>query len=303
MKISDLDLNLLVVFNAIYEARSISAAARELDLSQPGISHALKRLRTQLGDELFVRQGNGVAPTAQADALSGPIRNAIEILQTSLAPAEAFDPATSKRHFRFMLADMIEDLVLPRFMAATEGNRGISFELVSGRERRIEHAILQGQVDMSVHLQADMMPEIEVEPLAPIEPVLTFRHGHPLASAPMPWAILPQFRLLSLNLTANAVENLDRVKVSQYAEREHFGLVHNLRSLPVLLQHSDCVAFVPKLYVAHVAERYGLSYRVPPAPILTQDFTMNWHRKSADDPALIWVRGVFREAIAQRLDR
>jgi DNA-binding transcriptional LysR family regulator len=300
LKISDLDLNLLVVFNAIYEARSISAAARELDLSQPGISHALKRLRTQLGDELFVRHGNGVAPTAHAETLSTPIRNAIALLETSLAPNDSFDPKTSTRHFRIMMADMAEPLLLPGFIAATQTNKNITFELVSARQSRLENAILQGQVELAVHMQVDMMHEIEAEPLFPIEAVLTHRRGHPLSDNDNPWPHLTDYRFLSINLKSDAVENLDKVKVTQSVDREYYGLVHNIRSLPALLQHSDCISFMPRLFAQHSAERFGLEFRAPPMSLTTQDITLSWHRKYNTDPSITWLRQLFHDIIAEK---
>ena len=84
MNLSKIDLNLFLVFDAIVQTGSLTAAARELHLSQPAVSHALARLRDSLGDPLFTRQGKRMVPTAYARGLTGTVRQALHTLQTGL---------------------------------------------------------------------------------------------------------------------------------------------------------------------------------------------------------------------------
>ena len=299
MNIKDIDLNLLTVFHAIYEARSISAAADHLDLSQPGMSHALKRLRIQLNDKLFVRKGNGVAPTAYAESIAEPIRKAITALQMSLDPAADFDPKTSERNFRLMMGEFVEALVMPAFINATIGNPNIRFELIPPQSARTEDAILQGNIDMAVHLQADTMAEIEAEPLFPVEPVLVYRIGHPITQEPNPWAAMSKYRALVINIRGGAVPNLDKARITNVVKRDYLGLVNSLRSVPGFLAETDCVALIPKLYALKMAPIYGLAYAKPPVNLLQQAIVMNWHRRHNDDRALIWLRRLFKDEIAK----
>lgn len=298
MNIKDVDLNLLTVFHAIYEARSISAAATQLDLSQPGMSHALKRLRTQLDDKLFVRKGNGVAPTVYADSIAEPIRNAINFLEMSLTPEKEFDPKTSTRHFRLLVADFVEPLIVPKLLQMLFDNRNITFELLSSQVVLIEDAILEGSVDLVAHLQADMMHEISVDPLFPIQVIPTFRLGHPLTHAPNPIAAFQTYRTLAPNLKQGAIKNFDKAKISQGYSRDYMCLLPSLRSIPALLAGSDCVAVLPKLFAINVAPIYGLGYFPVPFDILKQDITLSWHRKNDNDKALIWLRATIKEIIA-----
>src|SRR5438477_1432933 len=92
------DLNLLIVFDAVMQERSVTRAGSRIGLSQPAMSHALNRLRHMLKDELFVRTPDGMVPTPRAEALAEPLRNALSDMQHALEPA-AFDPATSDRRF------------------------------------------------------------------------------------------------------------------------------------------------------------------------------------------------------------
>src|SRR3954447_10487863 len=95
------DLNLLIVFDAIMQERSVTRAGQRIGLSQPAMSHALGRLRHMLKDELFIRAPEGMVPTPRAEPLGEPLRNALSEMQLALEPA-AFDPAAADR--RFLLA-------------------------------------------------------------------------------------------------------------------------------------------------------------------------------------------------------
>src|SRR3954449_7331488 len=98
-RLGAIDLNLLVVFDAIMMERSVTRAGQRLGLSQPAISHALTRLRHMLRDELFVRSPNGMVPTPRADELATPIRIALDGLQQSLEPVQ-FDAPKATASFR-----------------------------------------------------------------------------------------------------------------------------------------------------------------------------------------------------------
>jgi DNA-binding transcriptional LysR family regulator len=92
-----LDLNLLVVFDAVMHERSATGAAGKLNMTQPAVSHALSRLRGALKDELFIRTPDGMEPTPHAVRLADPVRRALEQLATALDGAAEFQPATAKR--------------------------------------------------------------------------------------------------------------------------------------------------------------------------------------------------------------
>ena len=91
MNLRSMDLNLLLVFDAIYAERSVSRAAERLNLSQPAVSNALARLRESVGDPLFVREGKGMAPSPRAKTLRDPIRKALELLERGFRSDESFD--------------------------------------------------------------------------------------------------------------------------------------------------------------------------------------------------------------------
>ena len=105
MNLGGLDLNLLVALDALLSERSVTRAAQRVGLSQPGMSNALGRLRRLFDDPLLVRQGATLVPTARAEALIGPVHEALELIRRALDVPAGFDPATDRRSFRLSCSD------------------------------------------------------------------------------------------------------------------------------------------------------------------------------------------------------
>ena len=116
MKLNNLDLNLLVVFNAIYTEGSLTKAGEIVGITQPAVSSALSKLRDYFDDQLFIRVGQGVQPTAKTENIIIHVREALSILQKSLETPDAFDPVESSRTFKLSLNDISEGRVLPILM-------------------------------------------------------------------------------------------------------------------------------------------------------------------------------------------
>src|SRR5690606_19365772 len=113
-ELRNIDLNLLVIFQHLLEERNISAVARRLDLSQPAVSNAVRRLRTVLGDELLVRTAQGTQPTPQAERLGGPVGEALALLSHTLDATQDFHAASSQRRFRIAMSDVGEIHFMPQ---------------------------------------------------------------------------------------------------------------------------------------------------------------------------------------------
>src|SRR6202521_1656307 len=111
------DLNLLIVFDAVMQGRSVTRAGSRIGLSQPAMSHALNRLRHMLKDDLFVRTPEGMVPTPRAEILAQPLRNALSEMQLALEPA-AFDPASSDRRFVLTLNNYAAVVIASPLVAA-----------------------------------------------------------------------------------------------------------------------------------------------------------------------------------------
>src|SRR5687767_10398136 len=118
MNFAALDLNLLRVFDAMMMELNTTRAGERVGLSQPAVSSALGRLRGITGDDLFVRDGNRMVPTAQALALAEPIRAALRQMEDALSAIAGFHPATSTQTFKISGSDYFSTLLMPRLAAA-----------------------------------------------------------------------------------------------------------------------------------------------------------------------------------------
>src|SRR6185436_16781791 len=116
MHLSRVDLNLFVVFDAIYAEGGITRASQRLNLSQPALSHALARLREMFDDELFVRHKRAMMPTPLARQLVEPVRQSLQRLERTLNKVDRFDPATATKRYTIGLRDVLEAALLPRLM-------------------------------------------------------------------------------------------------------------------------------------------------------------------------------------------
>lgn len=142
-----LDLNLLLAFDALMRAESVSGAAERLSLGQPAMSHSLRRLRDLFGDPLLMREGGRLRPTDRGLALWAPVRDALEGLETGLDMARVFDPAASDRVFRLSVPDYLAARVLSFLTAQTKDAPGLQFRIESFDREPGRAALIEGQLD------------------------------------------------------------------------------------------------------------------------------------------------------------
>jgi len=152
MSFNQLDLNLLRVFDAIFQARSVTIAASNLHLTQPAVSKQLNRLREVLDDPLFVRTHDGMAPTPRAEAIAGPIRQALSEVRCIVEQQLGFDPAVADRTFRIFMSDVGQMVLLPKLLEliAREAPT-VAIQTVQVPAHRMRGIALEsGDVDLAV---------------------------------------------------------------------------------------------------------------------------------------------------------
>jgi DNA-binding transcriptional LysR family regulator len=176
-----LDLNLLTVFEAIYELGTVSGAADRLALSQSATSHALSRLREACQDHLFVRGGQGLSPTPVAQAMFPAIKQALEALRASLADASGFDPARSERRFRLSIPHPMGPfyaLTLRAEVAAAAPHITLTYDTTS-RPVDLEDHLRDGVVDTAIDWLAAALAPFVNRKLFDDRLILLARRDHP----------------------------------------------------------------------------------------------------------------------------
>lgn len=302
MNMRGIDLNLLVVFEAIYSAGNISRAADKLDLTQPALSNALARLRKQLNNKLFVRSGNGVVPTALADEIIGPIRDALFAIDQSIRPKEWFDPSVTKRHFRLIVADPLEQIVMGSLLRTIGSDSEISFELQPPQTNNLEQALLEGKADLALFLMPIRVAELNNTPLCAMDLVLIARRDHPRVSAQSPREEVMREGFVALALGPGKLENSEKVNILKRLRPRQVCQVSKVSSIAQLVSESDLVGLLPAIYARKVAAQFGLEIIALPVPEIEQRFQLIWHRRFDSDAGHKWLRDNIARAVSEEQD-
>lgn len=160
-----IDLNLLVVLEALLNEQHVTRAAERLHLSQPAVSHALGRLRDLLGDPLLVRVGSGLVPTARALELAAPLRDVLAQVQALLAP-NTFEPSTARRRFRLAMSDYGAALLLPGLVRRLRREApGIDLQIIQASREGMIELLLNGEIDVAAGVFPDVPNELRCTPL------------------------------------------------------------------------------------------------------------------------------------------
>ncbi|RYY60700.1 MAG: LysR family transcriptional regulator, partial [Comamonadaceae bacterium] len=154
---SILNLQVMKIFVAVFELRSVGLAARSLDMSQSGLSTALAKLRLELGDALFVSTASGMQPTTRAKDLVGPMREAIQVIEHRILNSGRFDPATDTREFRIALTDVAEAMYMGRALnAVARAAPNVRLRSVDMPRLQLQRALSEGQVDLALGYFPDL---------------------------------------------------------------------------------------------------------------------------------------------------
>lgn len=290
MNIRDLDLNLLLVFEAIFATGNISKAAKQLDLSQPAMSNALARLRKQVDDPLFVRDGNGVIPTTRAENMIESVRVALGAIRQSMGDDVGFDPRTSKRHFRMIVADPLEGIIVPNLLTGITGDTQITFELLPPQLVQIEDALIQDKIDLAVFLMPARVPGLISEPLCPVNLVALARNKHPRIYRTLTQQQLLLENHVVLTLAAGKLSNSEKLTFWHQLNLKAVCQVYKVSSIAQIVSKSDLVGLVPKIYADQIADTYRLQVLELDFPISNQHFQLIWHKRQEADEGHIWLR-------------
>jgi len=181
MSFNRLDLNLLRVFDAIFQTRSVTVAASNLHLTQPAVSKQLNRLRELLEDPLFVRTNDGMAPTPRAEALAIPIRQALSEVRNAIERQLGFDPRTSDRTFRIFTSDLGQMVFLPKLLDLISREApAVNIHTVQVPAQRMRGVALEsGDVDLAVGYFEEFEGSIHQQVLFEEHYVGIVRANHP----------------------------------------------------------------------------------------------------------------------------
>ncbi len=297
MRFRKLDLNLLVALDHLLHLRSVSAAAEQLNMTQPAMSNALSRLRIYFDDDLLVKVGRRFELTPRAEALRDPVRDVLTRVEWTIAAAPQFDPARSDRRFAILASDYTLATLAPAILAEAQEAASLVRLAFFSQSGSAERLLDRGDVDLVI------IPSVFCAKRRPTEIVLeeefaaiVWRHG----------------RLAGKKLTRKAFEAAGHVVAQPQSEAPSLELMflqeigvarrvevtsYSFLALPHLVVGGDRIATVHGRLARLAAATLPIEIQPLPFRLPKMRQAMQWHPSRAQDPGLIWLRELIRRAV------
>lgn len=304
MNIAKVDLNLLKVFIAIWEVNSLTVAADRLALTQPAVSHCLRRLRELFDDPLFVRTAGGMQPTAAAMRLHGPIDRALTLITGALQQHTAFEPGSSTRRFRLSMSDMSEFFFLPPLLAAHQGSAaGIRYEVVQVPLPLVEGALRAGEIDLALGYLPGLSGECQAQPLFEDEHVCMVRAGHAAAQQALTLQGVRALDYVCASSRATGHSQIEDRLLALGIDRHIALRLPHFTVVPEIVRSTDLAVIMPR----SIAERYnhGGAYELLALPFALPpiDIQLYSHQRFEQDAGIGWLRSTMVAMFARATAR
>lgn len=291
LNLRSMDLNLLVLFDALMTEGHVTRAANKVAVTQSAMSNALSRLRYLFKDELFIRTARGMAPTPRALELGPQIRTIL--LQTArLMDSDLqFDPASSKLHFTFRMSDLVGVLLMPPLMTVLGIEApGMTFEMVHISPEETLASLESDQLDMAISMLLTHNKTVSSEPLFSDRMVCLVRKGHPLATGKMTMNKFLSYGHLRVAMSPTDIRFVDNVLANEGLARNVMLTVPHWLLVPQILISTDLISVMSE----RIAKKFSNSGVVArPLPFTSEVFnwTLYWNRRHDHGKAHEWLRG------------
>lgn len=292
MNISGVNLNLLVAFDALFEAQSVTGAARRVGVTQPAMSNSLAQLRTLLGDQLFLRHRTGLTATARAKELAEPIRKGLRLLQGALT-GQSFEPAESERRFVVAVSDYVELVLLPRLLRRlAKLAPGVRLQLVPWGLHEAPPGLARGELDLMLGFYDahKLPPHHHQQELFSDEYVCVVRRGHPHVKGKLSLKQYLELSHVLVSSRADSPGSVDRALAALGKKRSVGARVSHFLTVPVLVSQTDYVAALDRRVAEVFAAPLGLKLLPPPLKLPKGTIGQVWHEQQQSDPAQRWLR-------------
>jgi DNA-binding transcriptional LysR family regulator len=294
------DLNLLPVFMALMEERSVTRAAVRLGITQPALSNALNRLRDTLRDPLFIRERYGIKPTQFAEEIAPVILETLARLDEVIIGRQHFDPATSTRQFNIAPNSFVEIVLMPGIIAKLrEQAPGVKVSLTPFGNDLSDTGVISGTTDMALGRIIDPPDNVIVQHLMDDGLACVVRADHPDIDQAMSREQYERLRHVNVLPPGRL-----RVGVFQALERE--GLrrelaisVTHFLAVPEIIALTDYCATLPRLICKQIAKDPRLKVVSSPVDLGTFPVEIAWHVRYRNDPAHQWFRQMLVETAAK----
>ncbi|WP_420991467.1 LysR family transcriptional regulator [Cupriavidus sp. 30B13] len=291
-----LDLNLLLTLDVLLSEHNVTRAAQRLNFSQPSVSVHLAKLRDIFGDPLLLPGPRGMRPTARAEALREPLREALDALARAVAPASPFDPAEASHTWRVAASDYSESTVLLPVLAGLRAAApGVRLAVLEIAPPRIARQAEQGEIDLAFHISDEAPAGLHRRALFTERYVLAGRAGHPRLKRRPTLAQFCELDHVIVSPDGGGFRGVTDEALAQagLARRVVLSVPHFLFVMSALAS-TDLVAMLPERLVRGAG---ALRVVEPPVAVPGYELAMLWHERSHRDPAHQWLREYIAGAV------
>lgn len=289
MNLANIDLNLFIVFDAIYTEGNLTRAGQIMGITQPAASNALARLRDTFNDPLFIRTAQGMIPTPLAQNIITPVRSALDLLRGSVHDSRVFDASQASKTFRLSMTDLSEDILLPAtFQRLHKLAPNIRIESLLARRRETAKELAAGHLDFVIDVPLSNDPQLLHTKLLEDRYVCAMRKDHPLSvhkSITLKQYLDAQHIHISSRRSGLGPVDLALGKMgfqrNIVLRSQHYLMAHTV------LQNTDLTITAPARFAAHHKLH---SVELPISGIAPIESHLFWHASADQDPANRWMR-------------
>lgn len=290
------DLNLLPVFTALMEERSVTRAAERLGITQPALSNSLNRLRDMLRDPLFIRERYGMQPTPKAEELAPVIAAALASLDAVVLGQREFDPMKANLLFTLAPNSYVEYAIIPAIVARLrERAPGIKVRLTPFGADLAETGVISGTTAMVLGRVPEPPDNLIVQHLLDDGLACVVRADHPEVGAKMSKKQYESLKHVNMLPAGRLRVGLFQALQRQSLKREVAVSVSHFLSIPEVIAVTDYCTTLPTLICRRLASDKRLKVLPAPVDLGTFPVEMGWHVRYRDDPAHRWLRGLVAE--------
>lgn len=311
MSIGRTDLNLLKVFEAVYEERNLILAGKRLNLTQSAVSHALRRLRELVGDELFMRMGKGMVPTGRATAMAPALLDSLRRIENALGVAP-FSPEKSTRRFVIAANDHVtEVIVAPLSRALQQVAPGVDLVIRPSTRLDLAEQIDLGRINLAIGIFAQVPSRMNAQTLMSQGELIVMCKGHPASRRKLTLRDLAKYPLVTLSVggqeegavggfivergLARQSEMFDRRALEMALQeagtppRLRVTVPHSL-AIPALLRGTQMLSIVPASLAVALTKGSDLIRRRLPYEAAAETLRAVWHTRDDHDLGHAWLR-------------
>ncbi len=296
MKLSDIDLNLFVVFDAIYTEGNLTRAGDIIGITQPAVSNSLSRLRNMFDDPLFVRTADGMVPTPVAQNIIGSVRQALGLMRASVQESESFDPQSSDKHFRVSMTDLSQSILLPYiFKRLKKDAPSVAIDCYHVRRRDMNIELASGNLDLAIDIPLTPDPRIKQAPLFSHPQVCLVRNDHPEIGAELDLDSYLNLHHIQISSRRGGLGHVD-LALGKMGKRRKISLrTQHYLAVSELVSRTDLSLTVPQIFADYLVTQLPVRYLQLPFSVPNLETHLYWHESTDQDQANRWLREVILE--------